>query len=407
MRDNSIAKSLAILGPSIISRPLAMDVLLPCVPAIALTMNASAGLTQWVLSIYFIASGVGQLFLGPLTDKYGRRIVLLFSTLILTFSSLSCAFVDNIYALILLRFIQGLGGCGASVVTMAIVRDIFDDQTTPKVYSYCNAIIALAPTCGPLLGSNLLLLTGDWRTIFYFVSFFCFVSLTLNYFFVTETRSFASNEALQRFSVLANYKKLLTDKLYLVYCLYGIVSVSSLFIFYSSSGPLLIDGVGLSPHIYAYYFALYAAVYLLGNILSPKIQQIVGMNGTILYGSISVFAGGIIMLLVYYFFGLNPLGLVLPNLLVTLGVGFMFGPCTAGAINRYKNIAGIASACFAFFAYGGSGLLVGVMMHLWQVNAVILGVYILSVGLLSIFCALKYLLPIAIVTESTITSAID
>lgn len=406
MRDKSITRTLTILGPSIIARPLAMDVLLPCVPAIALALNSSAGLTQWVLSIYFIASGVGQLFLGPLTDKYGRRVVLLLSTVLLTLSSLGCAFIDNIYALILLRFIQGLGGCGSSVVTMAIVRDVFDDQTTPKVYSYSNAIISLAPILGPLLGSNLLLLTGDWHTIFYFVSIFCFISLLINYFLVSETRPVVSAELLPQLSVIANYKKLLTDKLYLVYCGYGIVSVSCLFVFYSTSSLLLIDGLGLSPHVYAYYFAVYALVYLLGNALSPTIQNIVGMNGAILYGSVSVFCGGVIMLLVYYYLGLSPLGLVLPNLLVTLGVGFMFGPCTAGAINRYKNIAGIASACFACFAYGGSGLLMGIIMHLWHIDAVSIGIYIASVGLLSIICARQYLLPTSTV-EPIVTSVVD
>lgn len=187
MHNKSVKYVLGILAPTIILRPLAMDVLLPCVPAIAIDLNSSAGLTQWILSIYFLAAGAGQLFLGPLADRFGRRPVMLWSIIALLLSSLGCTITHNIYMLIALRFVQGLGACGTTVATMASIRDLFDNQTTPKVYSYFNAIISLAPIFGPLIGGALLIATNNWQASFYLVMACSFIALLMNFYFMKET----------------------------------------------------------------------------------------------------------------------------------------------------------------------------------------------------------------------------
>lgn len=155
---------------------------------------------------------------------------------------------------------------------------------------------------------------------------------------------------------------------------------------------MLINRLGIAPNIYGYYFALYAGIYLLGNIASPKLQALIGNNNTMLYGSLLIVLGGFCVLFTDYYLGLTPLGLVLPNLLVTLGVGLIFGPCTAGAVNEYKHMAGVASACFGTLAYGGSGIIVGLIMQMGEINAQHIGMYIALAGFLNLFMVRAYIL---------------
>jgi len=112
MRGKSIAKILSILSPSILLRAFAMDIFIPCIPSVAAEFNAPFSTAQWLLSIYFIGAGVGQLVLGPLADKFGRRRVILASIVLFIISSLACAVATSINILIFTRLLQGVGACG-------------------------------------------------------------------------------------------------------------------------------------------------------------------------------------------------------------------------------------------------------------------------------------------------------
>lgn len=385
MKNKSIIIVLLILAPSIILRAFAMDILLPCIPAIAQYFKSDFSNSQWVLSIYFLGAGFGQLFMGPLADEYGRRKVLVASSIILVFSSLLCAAASSLAWLVFFRLLQGVGASGTTDVTMAILRDLYNDKTLPKVYSYYNSIVALAPLLAPLLGGYLLMTTDSWRVVFYFVIAFSAVALLINYFYVKETNSdLSAKKAFVHVDILKVYKTILLDKRFLSYTFCATMAFSSLFLFFSTSSILMVKILGMSTYVFGYYFFANSVAYIIGNIFSPWLINKLNSNKTIYIGSITIVVGAISMLVADLLLGLTVWGLMLPNMLATLGIGLILGPCMAGVMHKYKHVAGIASASYGTLLYGLSSMIVAIVMQIKTTDARLLAMAMLVMGLANV-----------------------
>lgn len=365
MKNKTIRLVLLILAPSILLRAFAMDIMLPGIPAVARYFQAEFATSQWILSLFFIGAGIGQLLWGPLADEYGRRKVLIGSTAILVFSSLACANSNDIYWLMFFRLIQGLAAAGTTDATMAIIRDLYDDKQTAKAYSYLNSIVGLAPLIAPALGGLLLTSSGGWQACFYFMALFSFLALLVNYTSVPETNQrISEKKPFVAIHILQGYKKILTDPQFMKYTFCSVMAFSCLFMFFSSSAILAIEILGVSPANYGNYFALNSVIYIIGNICSPWFQNKVASKGTILYGSLIITIGAACMFILNLLQGLTVLNLMLPNTIVTFGVGLILGPCMAEVMKNYRHIAGMASAVYGAIVYCGSSLLVSVVMQL-------------------------------------------
>ena len=391
MRSKTISRILLIISPAVLLRALGTDVLLPCIPSIAETFDASFSVAQWVLTIYIIGSGIGQVFMGPLADRFGRRKIILASGLVFFLSSLACAAATSINVLIFNRLLQGLGACGTTVATVAVVRDLFDDRTISKVYSYLNSIIAIAPLSAPLIGGILLVQTGTWRSSFYFLAVFSFIALVVSYMFLEET-----NPRLQKdykhykTTFFKGYKEILTNRSFLVYMMCSITGLSGLFLFFSMSSILLIKILGVAPDIFGYYFAFNSVIYLLGNMLSPKLQPKIGDDKVILLGTFIIIFGAALMYLWDWYYGLSIIAIIIPNAILTLGIGLMFGPAMAGTLRPFKHIAGMASASYGAVLYCLTGAIVSGVMQFEIIDDQPLALSMLIMGTLNLF-ALKQL----------------
>lgn len=390
MKNKTVAIVLLILGPSIILRAFAMDILLPCIPAIAQYFQSEFATSQWVLSLYFLGAGLGQLFMGPFADEYGRRKVLIASIIILVVASALCAIAPSIYWLIIFRFFQGIGASGTTDTTMAILRDLYDDDSLPKVYSYFNSIVALAPLLAPLLGASILMQTNSWQATFYFVIGLSISTLFVTYFCVRETNpDLSSRKTFFHVDILKSYKTILVDQKFLSYTFCAIMAFSSLFLFFSTSAILMIEIGGMPAHIFGYYFAANSVAFIIGNILSSWITERLAINKTILIGSSIIMLGAISMLCADLIFGLTTLGLMVPNMVATLGIGLILGPCMAGVMHKYKHIAGIASAVYGALLYGLSSLIVAVIMQIKPADARILAITMSIMALANILVLKK------------------
>jgi DHA1 family bicyclomycin/chloramphenicol resistance-like MFS transporter len=381
LRKSSVVLVLLILAPSIVLRALAMDILLSCVPNLARYFNAPFSTSQWILSIFFIGAGFGQLFIGPFADRFGRRPILLISTLIIIVTSFICTQLTDIHWLILFRFLQGLGASGTTVVCMAVVRDLFDDRSIPRIYSYFNSIVSLAPLFAPALGGHLLVWTDSWQSTFYFVGLFSCIAFVLNYFFVMETNPYMLNS--KEFSlktVFSNYLSILKDKKFWGYSWCAIMGMCCLFLFFSMSAILFIERIGMQAELYGFYFALDSALFILGNVLSPQLQRLIGIHATILLGNLFIVLGAIIMFVCDFYSGLKVWNILVPNIISTFGVGLIFGPCMAGVIKNYKHIAGMASALYGALLFGGSAIIVGAIMRFDVIDAKVLALPMLIMG---------------------------
>jgi DHA1 family bicyclomycin/chloramphenicol resistance-like MFS transporter len=356
-----------------------MDIFIPCLPMVAQFFAVPISQAQWVLSIYFIGAGLGQLLLGPLSDRYGRRPVILTSIFIVGLASVACTYAKSIAALTLLRLLQGIGASGTTVVVVAIIRDLYEDHITPRVYSHLSAIIGLAPLFAPYIGGSLLVWSGTWHSVFYFVAIYCLLTWLLAFKYITETspkhsKHIPNNLSLEMAAELGggsgkirgtikNYKRILRDREFIKYGFCAVAGLSGLFLFFSISSVLLIDKLGISADKFGVYFGTNSLVYMLANALSPKLQKRVSIDRVIEYGIYFVLLGAIAMLIIALTSDLSALGLIIPNCIITLGIGLLYGPCAAGAMKKYKAIAGTASAIYGALIYCSSALVVTIVMQ--------------------------------------------
>src|SRR5690554_6182820 len=155
-----------ILGSLSALGPLAIDMYLPSFRAIAADFNTDLARVEWTLATYFIGLSLGQLFYGPIADRYGRKLPLYTGLVIFALTSAACTFAMNVESLAALRFFQALGGCAQMVVARAVVRDLFEERRAARVFSALILVMGIAPIVAPVIGGWLVVGFG-WQSIFW------------------------------------------------------------------------------------------------------------------------------------------------------------------------------------------------------------------------------------------------
>ena len=193
--------------------PLSTDFYLPALPAIARALHTDSAGAQLTLSVYLLGFGAGQLILGPFSDRFGRRPVLLWSMLVFVLASVACALAQSIEALIAARFLQALGACGGPVLGRAVVRDLYGPKDAGRVLSHVATGTALAPLLAPLLG-GLLTAHFGWRSSFVALTVYSIVLLVVIARQLQETNRHLDPHAMHPLRMLSNYRTLLADRVY-------------------------------------------------------------------------------------------------------------------------------------------------------------------------------------------------
>ncbi len=165
MTRGNYNKLVVILGTLTAFAPLSIDMYLPGLPAIAREFNVPTSMAQQTLAVFFIGLSLGQALYGPISDRIGRRRPLIFGCVLYVVASMGCALAPTIGSLIALRLAQALGGCAGVVIARSVVRDLFDQRESARMYSFLMLIMGLAPILAPLLGGQVLAAFG-WRAIF-------------------------------------------------------------------------------------------------------------------------------------------------------------------------------------------------------------------------------------------------
>lgn len=326
--------------------PTSMNIVMPALPAIQAAFGISTGTAQLLVSLSIISVAVATLAYGPLSDRHGRRPVLLAGLGLFVLGSAICALAPTITLLIAGRIVQAVGGAAGLVVTRAMVRDLFDRELTARVLAYLNMAMIISPMLAPLLG-GLLIDTLSWRAIFVFTiaaggAVFLAVLLRL-----PETRS-ASTEAAGLVPMLRGFLSLARSP---AFCGYALQSAFLLAMFYvfTSIAPYLMVFVFQRPATeYGLYFMLLSVGYIVGSFLSTRLSPRIGIDRTILVGSLSCFCGaaGVFGLAVGGIWG--PLALFLPLALSTLANGLAQPNIQAGAVSINPALAGSASGFLTF-----------------------------------------------------------
>ena len=237
--------------------PFSIDMYLAGFPAIAKDMNVGVGDVQLTLSVFFLGLAIGQLFYGPLTDRFGRRIPLLVGLVIYAVSSFSIIYVKDINVFIFLRFLQAVGGCAGIIISRAIIQDIYDLNSAARAFSLMMAVQAIGPIAAPVLGGYILGFAG-WETIFVFLCGLGICCFTVTFLILPETLP-AENRLHQPLSgIMSVFSNLLRNKDFMIPCLAGGIGGSALFVFISGSPFVFITLYGLSEKQYGWAFGLIA-----------------------------------------------------------------------------------------------------------------------------------------------------
>ncbi len=338
---------LFILGGLSALAPLSIDMYLPAFPSIANGLNTTISHVAFSLTSYFIGISVGQLFYGPITDKYGRKKPLLIGLALFFVASVGCALSPNIDWLIAMRVIMALGGCVGMVVSRAVVRDVFPVSETAKIFSTLMLIVGVAPILAPTVGSWLLTVS-TWRTIFYVLAGFGLLLIVAVYLFLPESGSFNRKVPLRAKTILKDYKRVLAERTFLYFAVASSIAMGGMFAYISGSSFVFMNYFGLTEANFGLVFSVNAIGFILGSqvnrLLLNKYSslQIITVSSFILLG-VSV------LMLTAYFLALMTL-ITLISLLFTFlfCLGLLVPNATAMALAPFSKNAGSASALLGF-----------------------------------------------------------
>ncbi|MBN9377502.1 MAG: Bcr/CflA family drug resistance efflux transporter [Chlamydiales bacterium 38-26] len=382
MRNYKIFLLVLILSPFVFSFAFGLDIYIPIVPQMTQIFDTSPAMIQLTLSLFLLMTGAGQLFIGPLSDRWGRKAIFYGAAICYTVGSLICAFSTEIIELIIARLICSLGACGMLVNSFAIVRDLYSDEQSARVYSYLNGAIGISPTLAPIIGGYLAVALG-WQSIFYFLACIGGLAYLITKYCIDET--LPKNKRIKNHShIFSRYKKIFCERQFIVHALMAGLAEGVFFCFFSISPFIIIELLNVPTHEFGYYFAVFGCVIGLGGFASGKIIERKSVSYTIRLGITLMFAGGLIMLIWYYLNGLSLSGFLIPMVIACTGAMFLVGSSASSALDSFAAMAGTASAAFGAVEFGVSAAIGSLLMAFPIHSTIPYGISIIFMAILSL-----------------------
>jgi DHA1 family bicyclomycin/chloramphenicol resistance-like MFS transporter len=352
-----------VLGTLTAFAPLSIDMYLPGLPAIAREFGADAAAAQLTLSLFIAGLAVGQALYGPLADRLGRKRPLLVGCAIYALASAACALAPSIESLVALRFVQALGGCAGMVIARSVVRDLFDQRDSARMYSFLMLVTGLAPITAPLIGGQVLVASG-WRVIFWLLSGFGLLCVALAALGLPESLPAERRTRAGLGSALAVYGRLLADRRFLGYALAGGFAFAGMFAYISGSPFVFIELYGVAPEHYGWLFGANALGLVSASQLNRRLLARYRGEAILAAALVICATAGALLALVAATGSGGLAGLLAPLFVCVASVG-LIGPNTAAAaMAPHGRAAGSASALLGtlqFVVGAAAGALVGAL----------------------------------------------
>ena len=334
---------------------LTTQIYVPSLPAIAADFGVGKEAVQHTLTAFVLAFGLGQLVWGPLSDRFGRRIVLLSGLLLYLAASIACYLADSTGSLIGARFAQGAGASAAIVLARAITRDAWGARAGP-VMMLGTLAIGLCVMVSPLLGSVLASFPAGWQGSFVFLFVLASVVLAYVWFGYRETHHARDPHAIHPLRLISNYRALLRDRGYVGFALVLAFTYGGLFAFISSAPLYFVGEMGLSPQAYGLCFLVVVAGLCAGVVVARFMSQRRGFAATLRIGIGLCLASALAALALAWATGPTLASLLLPQLPVTFGAGLVIPSAIAGAVIPQGQRAGLAAGLLGCLQMIGGAL---------------------------------------------------
>jgi len=344
-----------VLGALTALGPFTIDLYLPAFPTIEADLGVSTAVIQLTLTATTLGFALGQLLVGPWSDRVGRRMPLIIATTLHVFASLGVAIAPSVELLMLFRVLQGVGTAAGAVVAMAIVRDLFGGLPLVRMLSRLALVNGLAPILAPLIGSQLLLIM-PWRGIFWILAAYGIVVLLAAIFFIVETLPPARRADLGHSTTRQRYRALLTDRVFVGVAIVSGMTFTGLFAYLSASSFLFQDVYGLDPQQYGLLFAVNSIGIVSGVQASAYLARFIGPQW-ILLGAVVALITAASAIVVLDANGAGLVGILVPLFFFITACGFTFPATQVLALANHGGEAATAASVLGALNFGLAGLI--------------------------------------------------
>jgi Bcr/CflA subfamily drug resistance transporter len=392
-------KLILALTPMVLALPLAMDVYVPAIPHITEAFQTSDTCMLQTLNWFMLSAGLMQLIIGPISDQLGRRFIALWAISFFAIGSLCCGLATHVEALLFWRIIQALGSCGMMVISFAIVRDLYRDEKSARVYSFLNGIISFSPIFATFIGSYLDYYLG-WAFTFWSLLFIAIAAFFTMGIWLDETLPVSKRTPLS-VKLVKQYWLVLRHRNFTIFNMASTLGHSYLYLFCALSPYLIIRCLGIAQTQYGFYFCFMGISLLLGSFFSGIVVERLGLVKTCLLGYLITLTGGSWMAVWYFFYGLSVTNFIYPMLLIGTGGTFCMGAGVGGAMAPFDEAKGTAAA-----AIGASRFLFAGLVGYFLINKTVTSTLPLAIpaiifsiiGCLSLIFVVKQRSPQLVVT---------
>jgi len=364
MTAKKYIKLILILGSLTALGPFSIDMYLPGFSGIAKDLNTTVAKVSMSLSSYFIGISAGQLLYGPLLDRFGRKKPLFIGLLVYILASLGCVYVADIDSFILLRFVQAIGSCAATVASVAMVRDLFPVKDIPKVFSLLMLVLGLSPMLAPTIGGYV---TEDygWHMVFFILMCMGIAILIAAQVGLPNSYKPDTSISLKPKPIISNFLKVLKEPQFFTYAFTGSISFSGLFTYVAASPIIFMDIYHVDAKTYGWIFAFMSVSFIgssqLNSVLLKKFSSQQMIFGALITQSV--------IAIVFLVLAANNL----LGLYETIAMLFLFLGCL-GISN--PNTAGLTMAPFAKNAGSASALMGAIQLGLGALASFAVGIFV-------------------------------
>jgi len=330
--------------------PLSLNILTPAMPGLIVSFGAEAGTVQLTLSLYLLGMAISQLVLGPLSDRFGRRPVMIAGLVLTVVTSFAALATASVAGLIIARTAQAFGATTGIVIGRAVIRDLYDRDRAASMIGWVTMAMVVAPMIAPLIGGGLDTALG-WHAIFVFVGLFAAAVLAWTVIALPETRAVPTGEGPAL--LLRDASVLLTDRGFVGYVLVAAFNSAMFFTFIGGAPHVVVTIMQRSSAEYGIWFVILSLVYMVGNFAAGRWSAQYGVDTMIRAGvAITVLgaAVGIVLVLIYPQGG--PWVIFTPQMIIGFASGFMLPNAIAGAVSVRPQAAGAAAGITGFMQMG-------------------------------------------------------
>lgn len=350
-------KQVIILVILLITIGQCVDIYLPSMPAMQIALNASSVLIQLTITISMATFGGILLIYGPLSDYFGRRVVVLTGIPIFLIGSIICIFSQNIQILLIGRAIQGLGiGC-AGAVAPATLRDIFSGTKLTEAISYVSMAYAIVPVAAPVLGGYLQHFF-NWRAAFIVLFFYAFTVFCIYLKYFPETNRQIKQNKLGIMTIAKKYGDIAKDRRYLGFLLCFLLIFSGEIVYAINSPFIYQNKLGITPITNGWLIMSVVCGFLIGTVFTMRACKFIKNEIILVFGLLLATSAAIFMFMTLFFGKLCITNVLLPMVIYMVGAGLVYPSAIAGCMLAEADRAGMASALMSAAQIGGAGLLI-------------------------------------------------